>query len=199
MSSAFEASLSEENGPLTFELVSKYPFNGSVEIIIKHSELNAPCNFRFFVPEWAGNVRLLLNGKAPDGEPCEKTQDSFISLKRVFKTGDIITLNLDIQTRCEQTRFKNCVSGYHKFFYGPMLLGCESEKEINSTDGNRFENYAESRYKSSGIVSISEDAKLTRVDDGVFQVEGTDLRLTSLCNVKNMTREDTLRQVLFKS
>ncbi|MCL2137920.1 MAG: glycoside hydrolase family 127 protein [Treponema sp.] len=192
---SFEADLTLENGPVSFEVVSKYPFQDSIEIIIKKAGLKSPCRFDLFAPEWAGDVRLSLNNRE---QRCERTRNGFISLEQIFQPGDVITLNLDMRTRCEQTRFDNCVRGYHKFFYGPMLLGREAEKEINSTDGNRFENYAESRYKSSGIVNIPEDAKLTRAEDGVFRVDGTDILLSALCSVRNMTGEDTMRQILFK-
>jgi hypothetical protein len=190
---SFEAALALENGTLCFEMVSKYPFRDSVEIIIKNADLKAPCRFAFFVPEWAGNARLSLNGQELPRTP----EKGFITVEQLFKPDDVVTLHLDMRTRCEETRFDNCVRGYHKFFYGPMLLGCAAEKEINSIEGNRFENYAESRYKSSGIVSIPADAELECIDDGVFRVAGTDIRLTSLCSVRDMTREDTMRQILF--
>ena len=190
---SFEAALTLESGAITFETVSKYPFRDVVEIIVKNADMKAPCRFAIFVPEWAGNVRLTLNGR----DLPETPEKGFIAIERLFRSGDVVTLYLDMRTRCEETRFDNCVRGYHKFFYGPMLLGLEAEKEINSTDGNRFENYAESRYKSAGIVSIPADAQLTRIDDGVFKVAGTDIRLTGLCNVRDMTREDTMRQILF--
>ena len=191
---SFEAELATESGGISLEMVSKYPFQDTVEIMVRNANLSSPCRFSLFVPEWAGNARLSLNGQ----ELPEKPEKDFITIERLFRPGDIVTLHLDMRTRAEETRFDNCVKGYHKFFYGPMLLGHDAEKEINSTDGNRFENYAESRYKSSNLVSIPADAQFVRLDDGVFQVAGTDIRLTSLCSVRNMTREDTMRQILFK-
>ncbi|MDR0497291.1 MAG: glycoside hydrolase family 127 protein [Treponema sp.] len=192
---SFEAAITLENGPIAFEMTSKYPFRDIIEIIIKNADLKSPCRLALFVPEWAGNARLSLNDKLLPQTP----ENGFLCVEQLFKPGDIITLNLDMRTRSEETLFDNCVRGYHKFFYGPMLLGREAEKEISSTDGNRFENYAESKYKSSGIVSIPADAELTRIDDSVFLVAGTDIRLTSLCSVRDMTREDTMRQILFRA
>jgi len=79
-----------------------------------------------------------------------------------------------------------------------MLLGRKASVEINSMDGNRFENYAESRYKSADTVLIPADAELIRIDDGKFQVAGTKIELTCLCDVRDMTSEDTMRQMLFR-
>jgi DUF1680 family protein len=191
---SFDAALSLEAGQITFEMVSKYPFRDVVEIIVKSADLKAPCRFAFFVPEWAGNVRLSFNGQDLPAAP----ENGFIAIERLFCKSDKVTMNLDMRVRSEKTHFDNCLRGYRKFFYGPMLLGYDAEVEINSTDGNRFENYAESRYKSAGIISIPADAEFTRVSDDVFQVVGTNINLTSLCSVRNMTRENTMRQILFQ-
>ena len=191
---SFETVLSLEAGQIAFEMISRYPFRDVVEIVVKSADLKAPCRFAIFVPEWAGNVQLSLNGQKL---PVE-SENGFITVERLFHSGDKVTLNLDMRVRCEETRFDNCVRDHHKFFYGPMLLGYDAKVEINSTDGNRFENYAESRYKSAGIISIPAGAEFTRVNDDVFQVIGTDIKLTNLCSVRNMTRENTMRQILFK-
>ena len=190
---SFEAELTLENGKITFEMISKYPFSDVVEILVKDADLKKPCQIAVFVPEWANNTQILLNSLELPVTP----ENGFVIIDHLFKAGDRISLNLNMRIRCEETQFNNCVRGYHKFFYGPMLLGYEAKKEVNSTDGNRFENYAESRYKSAGVIKIPADAEFTRISDDMFQVNGTDIRLTSLCSVRNMTREDTLRQILF--
>ena len=191
---SFEAAVALDSGTICLEMISKYPFRDTVAVMVKNTDCKSPCRLAFFVPEWAGDARLTLNGTAlpetPDG--------GFIAVERLFRPGDLIGYCLDMRTRCEETRFDNCVRGYHKFFYGPLLLGREAEKKLNSTDGNRFENYAESRYKSAGTVSIRADAELMPAGDGIFAVAGTDIKLTSLCDVRNMTREDTMRQILFE-
>ena len=191
---SFEASLILEDGAITFETLSHYPFSNRVEIFIKDVEFQEPCRFSLFIPDWAGDICFKYNGE----EEHVTLENGFISIEKIFKPGDVITLDLDMHTRCEETQFDNCVRGYHKFFYGPMLLGRKSAIEINSTDGDRFENYAESRYKSSDIVNIPVDAKLLSIGDGRFLVEGTEIILTCLCDVRDMTREDTMRQMLFR-
>jgi hypothetical protein len=78
-----------------------------------------------------------------------------------------------------------------------MVLGVKSSVEINTLEGNKFENYAESKYKPSQNIAIKNNAELERLNRNEFKVKGTDIILTCLCDVKDMTQEDTLRQVLF--
>ncbi|MCL1821020.1 MAG: glycoside hydrolase family 127 protein [Oscillospiraceae bacterium] len=188
---SFEADVTWGNESIAFEMISAYPFRDKIEITVKNADLARPLELKLFKPDWAGNAELSLNGEKQSAEALQ----GFIPLRKQFQTGDVITLDLDMSVRCEETRFDNCVQGYHKFFYGPMLLGHKAEKEINTLDGNKFENYAESKYKSAETVSIPANAKLERVGDGVFRTG--DIELSALCSVRDMTREDTMRQILF--
>lgn len=88
--------------------------------------------------------------------------------------------------------------GRHKFLYGPMLLGVKVKTQLDSLDGNRFENYAEGKYKSAGKTFIPKNAVIDRKGEWEFAVRGTDTVLTTLCSVRDMTCEDTMRQVLFE-
>ena len=191
---SFEACVSMDAGVVGLEMISSYPYRNQIEIHIKNADLHIPIRMNIFRPDWAGDVLLKLNGEKI---PLEM-QNGFVTIERLFQPEDIIALDLDMQTRSEETRFDNCVRGYHKFFYGPMLLGYKAEKEINTLDGNRFENYAESKYKSAGIIQIPPDAVLERTGDGLFRVAGTGALLSCLCSVRDMTREDTMRQMLFQ-
>jgi len=78
-----------------------------------------------------------------------------------------------------------------------MLLGRKSKTEADSLDGNRFENYAESRYKSSDVIKLPKDTKFERQGEHEFYVKGSDIVLSALCSVRDMTEEDTMRQMLF--
>jgi hypothetical protein len=66
-------------------------------------------------------------------------------------------------------------------------------------DGNRFENYAESKYKAVAVKKLKANVELERVSRSGFKVKGTDVVLTCFCDVCDMTQEDTMRQVLFES
>jgi len=188
-----EAILGLNSGTVRFEEITHYPACG----IIKFKILEAPgstISFRLFVPEFSNKTSLKLNGKPVD----TKITDCFVSITEVFKPGDELELELDLSVRVAETSNGNCIRGYHKFFSGPMLLGLKSATETNSLDGNRFENYAESRYKSAGEVSIPKDAKIEYIGNNEYKVSGTDFVLSGISDVRDLTCEDTMRQILFK-
>ncbi|MCL2486746.1 MAG: hypothetical protein FWE86_04015, partial [Oscillospiraceae bacterium] len=111
--------------------------------------------------------------------------------------GDEIELSLGLHVYSEKAEFKNSVKGYHKFFYGPMLLGRKAALEVNSLEGNRFENYAEGQYKSSDIVPLPGDSRFERVGTYEFREPESGVVLSALCEVRDMTKEDSMRQMLF--
>jgi DUF1680 family protein len=188
-----EVALELKSGLVRLEETTHYPFDGDVGFKILEAPAS-PVTLRLFVPEFSGSTSLELNGKAVPAE----VRDGFISITEVFKSGDQLKLGLDLSVRVVDTSHGNCLRGYHKFFYGPMLLGLKSDAEINSLDGNRFENYAESRYKSVSEVSIPKDAEIEYTGNNEFKVNGTDIVLTGICSVRDLTCEDTMRQVLFR-
>jgi len=187
-----EALLELNSGVLRLEETTHYPFCGDICFKVLESP-GSPVTIRFFVPDFSGNTSLKLNGK----EVSVEVKEGFVSITKKFNTGDVLELALDLSVRVVETSHGNCVRGYHKFFYGPMLLGLKSATETNSLDGNRFENYAESRYKSAGEVKIPKDAKVEYTGSNEFKVSGTDFVLTGICDVRDMTCENTMRQVLF--
>ena len=188
-----DARLSLANGSIVLNETTKYPFYDEVCLSVSEAALSGPVSVKLFIPQWSGNVTLTVNG-AP--QPVD-TADGFVTMRRVFRKGDVIRLTVDFSVRAEPAAFTNSIEGYHKFLYGPMLLGVKTDVQIDSLDGNRFENYAESRYKSAEEMDIPHDARFERVNDHEFRVAGTDTVLSGLCSVRDMTREDSMRQILF--
>lgn len=190
------AALRFTDGILKVEERTKYPYYGDVSLEVLETSGDFTSNIRFFLPSWSdrSKLTLYLNGKV-----CEATfENGFISLTGTFKAGDRLDLDLNLSLRVEDANFENSVKGYHKFLFGPMLLGYKAEAEINSLDGNRFENYAESKYKSVGAVSLPKDARFERIGRNAFRAQDKDIVISCLCDVKDMIREDSMRQVLFK-
>lgn len=186
------ARLTLPGGRLVLKESTRYPFDGLVRFTAAESSCG-PVSLRLFVPAWSGAVSLTVNG-----EPlARKPENGFLTVDRAFRSGDVLEMDLGLGLRAEEADFKNSIKGYHKFFYGPMLLGRKAKAETDSLDGNRFENYAESRYRSSEIVPIPKDARFDRLGEHEFRVRGSDIVLSSLCSVRDMTREDTIRQMLF--
>lgn len=181
------------DGRITIKEETKYPFDGWVRFSVIESALADPITVRLFVPQWSGSISFHLNGESIPS----KAEKGFLTVKGVFLPGDVLELNLDLGIYARETAFENSIKGYHKFFYGPMLLGRKAKTETDSLDGNRFENYAESRYKSSDIIRLPEDTQFERLSEHEFRVKGSDIVLSALCSVRDMTEEDTMRQMLF--
>lgn len=185
-----------DSGTLKIEEKTHYPYDGLVSFQIVEGTLPEAGTLNFYIPAWAHrqNLKILLNGL-----PLEITEkNGFAAVCSRLGAGDVIAFDLGLSARVEEAVFKNSIRGTHKFMYGPMLLGCKVSGEISSLDGNRFENYAESKYKASMEIKLSGNAELERLGRSEFRVKGTDIVLSSLCDVHDLTCEDSMKQVLFR-
>lgn len=182
-----------QGGRLTVKERTKYPFDGRINFTIAEADFAEPVTVHLFVPQWSRNASITLNGQTLSG----RTENGFLTVTGIFRSGDVLELDLPLEIYAEEANFENSIRGYHKFLYGPMLLGRKTEVETDSLEGNRFENYAESRYKSSDIISLPRDAQFERQGEYEFRVKGSSIVLSALCSVRDMTGEDTMRQILF--
>lgn len=82
-----------ESGRLSFELESRMPWEGLAEIRILRPA--AGCRIRLRIPSWAGERRLLVNGR----ETERKEKDGYITLEGPFGEGDVIRLELPMQVK----------------------------------------------------------------------------------------------------
>lgn len=184
-----------ENSIIKLEEKTEYPYYGTASFEILESTLEQAVQLNFLIPSWTGErVEIYINGDRTEYTLSNK----FARIKKHLKQGDIIRFDLGLSLRVEKAELKNSIKGYHKFLYGPMLLGSQVETEINSLDGNRFENYAESRYKSASEIKLAADTQFERISRSEFKVKGSDTVFSCLCAVKDMTREDSMKQILFK-
>lgn len=192
MYNSADITLRLNTGTLSLTLETHYPYHGEVLATVTDALLRGPVALKFFVPCWAVNPELRFNGESV----TLRIERGFATVRGVLRAGDVIALTLPAEVRAVET-MAHSIQGYHKFMYGPMVLGLQVQVADNSLDGNRFENYAESRFKAAGEAHIPRDADIRRTADDAFSAQGTDLILTSLCSVRSLTREDTMRQVLF--
>lgn len=175
---------------------SDYPYYGRIRFEVLESSVKAPKRFKFFAPSWTQKEKITVN---LNGEALKTGfNNCFIIMESHLKAGDIIEFDLGLTLRTEDAVFKNSVAGYHKYYYGPMLLGHKTKTEINSLEGNSFENYAESKYKSAGEIKLAKNIKFARQSRSEFAVENSTVVLSCLCDVKDLTTEDSMRQLLFK-
>lgn len=84
-------------GGTTIQLsqVSDYPWDGKNSIRIDRISGNDEASLFFRIPQWSGDATLSVNGRAID---ISSEKGAYAEVKRKWKKGDIIELDLDMQT-----------------------------------------------------------------------------------------------------
>lgn len=140
------------NKQLSMEEQTGYPFDGNVQLIIRHNTAGQ-VDLRIFMPSWGNNYTLTVNGKI---EKIIRIGD-FASLKRIFKTGDVVKLNFNEVLGYSKSIDVNLTDYYQlRPYYGPLYLGVESKDAVHLSP-NDFEHLektssAEFSIKSKNIV-----------------------------------------------
>lgn len=86
----------EGSAQLSLEQEGSYPESGAVRLRVTTSR---PSNFalNLRIPAWAEGAQVAVNGKAV----AMQTATGFLSLRRTWKTGDVVELELPMRTRLE--------------------------------------------------------------------------------------------------
>jgi hypothetical protein len=88
-----------------------------------------PVSLNLRVPNWvAAPAVLTLNGKA---EPSAGTPSTYLTLKRVWKAGDVLTLTLPAALRLERAKDD---ASMVSVFYGPVILAGELGRQSMPND-----------------------------------------------------------------
>jgi hypothetical protein len=189
------ANIKFSDGTIRLEERTDYPYYGNTSFEVTKADAAGGKTLKFFAPSWTQKEKITV--KLNDKNIKTLYDNGFLVIETALEAGDKIEFDLSLTSKVEDAAFQNSIKGFHKFTFGPMVLGVKSSVEINTLEGNKFENYAESKYKPSQSIAINNNAELERLNRNEFKVKGADIILTCLCDVKDMTQEDTLRQVLF--
>jgi hypothetical protein len=93
------------------------PFTDKVRFTVVRAARPSEATLHLRVPGWlSGPTELSVNGHP---QPAAATPSGYLSVKRVWKTGDVVTLELPAALRLE--RAKDAPSMV-SVFYGPLLL-----------------------------------------------------------------------------
>lgn len=111
-------------GSVELTMETDYPWDGSVKLRLDQVDAPGPMAVRLRVPEWTRHASLAVNGQAA---PVEAAAGSYAELKRAWKAGDLVELNLPMpvrmmvaRPRLEQARGQVAVSR------GPIVYCLES-------------------------------------------------------------------------
>ncbi|BES84041.1 hypothetical protein PEC302107_17960 [Pectobacterium araliae] len=101
------------------DLDSGVPTNGKVRLTVRKSSAQAPAQIALRIPAWSeGRFELHINGQISHN----KAVDGYVTIKRVWMTGDVITLDLAIPLRLESAAgAKEVVS----VLRGPVVMAAD--------------------------------------------------------------------------
>src|SRR5205085_12127979 len=80
-----------------FELETGYPNDGAVTLKVVKAAKPTNLSISIRVPAWAGAPQLKLNGKPQKLAP----ENGYASIRRKWRTGDAITMTLQMKPRIE--------------------------------------------------------------------------------------------------
>lgn len=107
---------------LTLTQNTEIPYTETSKLSIK---LNKPASFaiNFRKPKWLKNdtFTISINGKQ---QQVETTANGYVSLKRFWKSGDVIMLSLPMETKAE---FLPDNSPWVSFVHGPIVLAASTD------------------------------------------------------------------------
>ncbi|GEM_PF-3333328 len=112
---------------------TSYPIGGRIRLVVT-PDRNEQFTLRLRIPGWSRATRVLLNGQA---HPIPKP-GTYLSLNRVWRSGDTIDLTLDMSPRIliggpppPDSRTDGSAEGKVAIYRGPLLLAYDA----------RFDNY----------------------------------------------------------
>lgn len=172
--------LLKDKSKVKFEIKTNYPADGNISIKViadKTSEFNLTIR----IPEFSLNTKCRINGNIVEAKT------GYLSLKREWKNGDIIDLELDMNPRVILPLEGNdfiCIK------YGPLVLARDArfnenvkervsldyDKKLNinvkRTDKKIFTNYVEFETidKNNNKISLSDYASAGKTWDGKSEI-----------------------------
>lgn len=168
------------DGDLTVKQTTGYPFAGGVKFEIIASASNKPRDLQLFMPSWIvpQTVKVSVNGEVI----AAQIQKSYLTIRRPMKVGDRIDVAFQQAFRTVLPLYSDRMPGYHRYLYGPLLLGLDTAKEQ----------------------ALPQATPLQSCGDGAYRTtDGTALTLIPLCNLMDVRDEahrarSNSAQVLFK-
>jgi DUF1680 family protein len=106
----------QDGARFSLQQTSAYPLESSIKFQV-HAAQSKNFTMHFRIPAWAAGPTLLVNGKRTT---ASVTPGDFASIKRVWKNGDRVELDLPMRTRLEaiDKRHPNTVA----LLSGPLVL-----------------------------------------------------------------------------
>lgn len=157
---------------IALQQTSSYPFDGKVTLTFTDDA--SVKTLLLGLPSFVKHYAITLNGRQCDVKP----QEGFLPLAGTFRKGDVVSLNLQMDVRVDSLlNRENAGEHRHRIYYGPLLLGSETEDDA----------------------ALLPSAAFVRGDSLTFTPEGEDLTLTPVYHLMNpkVWGKDYRKQILF--
>ncbi|QQS47492.1 MAG: glycoside hydrolase family 127 protein [Acidobacteriota bacterium] len=89
----------EDGTPIRIEQKTEYPWKGTVDLAVSPGTTKE-FSLRLRIPAWSGRTTLTVNGREWDQT---LKAGSYAEIRRTWKAGDSVRLNLDVSTRLTQS------------------------------------------------------------------------------------------------
>jgi len=168
------ATLNFEGKVLKLRQKSEFPVENKVCFEIAETSIRFIPQFYFLQPDGTENVNVKINGS----NFKHTLENGFVVIKQKVKKGDKIEIAFDMNVYSKEPTNSNSIKNYYSFWYGPFMLGLETNKEV----------------------FIPRNAIIEKTGNNVFQVKGTDLSLKTLNHNMDSKFSDTKNfkfQVMF--
>jgi uncharacterized protein len=111
-------------GELTLKQTTGYPYEGGVQFEVLSSASPQERELCVFLPSWVvpDSVAVSVNGQKVEAAIV----DAFLRVKRVMRAGDVIRVAFEQAFRCAPLLNPEHMPGYHRYMYGPLLLGVDA-------------------------------------------------------------------------
>ncbi|HEX8531675.1 MAG TPA: hypothetical protein VF646_16700 [Cytophagales bacterium] len=171
-----QVSLAFGKGTLSVREETAYPYEGRVRFTVTESTLPFAPELRLAAPSWTADHALRVNGKAIDFG----REEGFVAATLPLRKGDVLEFTFALRSGSRPAANPNTLAGYHRFYYGPLVLAYEGDTEI----------------------TLPEQSQLVREGKDTFRVQGQNVVLRPLTHLMNPQVSEAgkfKRQILFKN
>lgn len=115
--------------------VSDYPADGRVKLTVESISGDKDISLYLRIPQWSGNTLLKVNGETVK---VDSPKGSYAEVRRVWREGDVIELDLDMQTLImEANPLAEEIRNQVAIKRGPLVYCLES---IDISEGYNIDN-----------------------------------------------------------
>jgi hypothetical protein len=124
-----------ENDSILLDETTDYPFGNEVNFTVKETSLSFAPGIKLLAPEWIQNPEVFINDKKIQTD----LENGFVCFTKTLSKGDQISYRFALKSGAEKLENPNSLAGYHKYFYGPLILGHRGKEEIRLSQQAEFE------------------------------------------------------------